>query len=112
MNWKFWKKENDDTNTTDRKSQKKNRPRGLPDAIGRRLVVGMKVDPDEAWSLRYVSRALEAQGGLFEFRLFDPEKTRTVGLVVKDWSSLDDRPDLVQYTGRYNKNTKQVELLP
>ncbi len=111
MNWKFWKKTSvGGGGGTSIKPQKSGKPRNLPEPVGRKMVVGMKLEPDDVWALQYVSHPLEERPGTVEFRLFDPDKTRMAGVVVKGWSTLDERPEFIRYTGRYNKSAGQVEI--
>jgi hypothetical protein len=107
MNWKFWKKGSPGASM---KAIKYPKPKELPESVGRKLVVNLKIDPDEAWSLRYVSRPSESKSGIEEFRLFAPNKTAKAGLIVKDWRSLDDHPDFILYEGHYDRSSKTVEL--
>jgi hypothetical protein len=110
MNWKFWKTKETD-NIEKIRSKKLKKPRELPDAVGRKLVVEWKIDPDEAWALRYVSRPSESRPGIQDFRLFHPKDATHAGLVVKDWYSLDGSSDLILYEGQYNKSEKKVALM-
>lgn len=109
MNWKFWK------NTADQgghrvHSPKRVKAKDLPEAVGRKMVVGMKLDPDIVWALKYLSRPMEGRKGTYEFRIFDPEAVRQAGVVATDWSSFDSRLDLVLYTGFYDKNASGVDI--
>jgi hypothetical protein len=70
----------------------------------------MKLDPDLVWSLKYVSRSMGDRPKSSEFRIFNPEKTTFNGVVVKNWTSLDDRPDLVLYSGYYDKSANSIEF--
>ena len=108
MNWKFWKKEQETNHAA--KSPKQDRPRELPELVGRKLVVGMKIEPDDAWALKYVGRSLDDQPGSNAFRLFSPDKARAAGITVKDWTSLNDHPELILYQGIYNKKAQRVEF--
>jgi hypothetical protein len=107
MNWKFWKKGSDGDAP---KAKRFTKPKELPELVGRKLVVDLQIDPDEAWSLRYVSRPSESKSSTQDFRLFDPQKAAQAGLVVKDWSSLDDRPDLILFEGLYDRSSMTVDL--
>ncbi|BBO70341.1 hypothetical protein DSCA_42710 [Desulfosarcina alkanivorans] len=109
MNWKFWKKEARDTAVAV-KRPKLPRPRDLPEEVGRKMVVAMKLDPDLVWSLKYVSRPMELHRSASEFRIYDPATAHHKGLVVKNWISLDDFPDMVLYTGNYDKSTSTVDI--
>jgi hypothetical protein len=109
MNWKFWEKSGAENSA---KVKKLNKPKELPEAVGRKLVVGLQIDPDEAWSLRYVGRPSETKPGIQDFRLFNPEHAHLARLTVKDWTSLDDHQELILYEGQFDRSTKLVELWP
>ena len=109
MNWKFWKKESvADTG----KAGKLSKPKDPPQAVGRKLVVELKIDPDEAWELRYVKRPSEANPGILDFRLYDPAQASQAGLFVKDWHSLDDHTDLILYEGHHDRSCTDVSVWP
>jgi len=108
MNWKFWKKEQESDQAA--KSPRQNRPKELPELVGRKMVVGMKLEPDDVWALKYVGRPLEDHPGSSAFRIFHPDKAIAAGVTVRDWTSLDDHPDLVLYQGVYDKKAQRVEF--
>ena len=108
MNWKFWKKQ--DVGGGGATAIKLDRPKDLPDAVGRKMVVEMNLDPDLVWSLKYVSRPLEGRPKAKAFRIYNPSKASQAGLVVKNWTSLDERPELVMYTGQLDRSSDQVEF--
>lgn len=97
MNWKFWAK-------------RPAKPKLIPEAIGKKMVVELKFDPDEVWTLKYISRPIDDKNNVIEFRLFNPGEAERVGVDIKDWTSLDDRPELVQYSGYYDKNREKTEF--
>ncbi len=107
MNLKFWKKNGTEPSA---KTKKLPKPKELPESVGRKLVVEFEIDPDEAWSLRYVSRPSETKPGVQDFRLFNPSQATRMMLIVKDWTSLDDHPDLIRYEGQFDRNNRSVEL--
>ena len=109
MNWKFWKKDAAADSLSKRKLAK---PKEPPQAVGRKLVVDLKLDPDEAWALRYVSRPSENNPEFQDFRLYDPVKVSQTGLLVKDWHSLDEKVDLILFEGRHDKGCWHVEVWP
>lgn len=109
MNWKFWEK------GTDQGGHGAHRPKlakpiNLPEAVGRKMVVAMKMDPDEVWALKYVSRPVEGQKNVYEFKLFNPESARQAGVVARDWTSFDSQPDLVLFNGFYDKNASSIDI--
>lgn len=110
MNWKFWKKTADQDGAGKSKESRAGKPKDLPEAVGRKMVVGMKLDPDMVWALKYVSRPVEGRNNASEFRIFDPNAVRTAGLVPRDWSSFDDHPDLILYAGVFDKKAATVEF--
>lgn len=106
MGWKFWEKEEEGTP----KKAKLPGPRELPDAVGRKLVVEMELDPDWAWSLRALTRRRDGDKYVRDIRIFDPDKSFAAGLSVKNFDSLDDHPDHILFTGWYNSDTGEVQL--
>ena len=82
MNWKFWKKTSDRTGGTGGKISRSARSKDLPEAVGRKMVVAMKLDPDMVWTLKYVCRPKEGDGNIREFRIFSPDKALQTGLSV------------------------------
>ena len=109
MNWKFWKKQ-DAVSGGGVAAIKLDKPKDLPDAVGRKLVVEMNMDPDLVWSLKYVSRPLEDRPKTKAFRIYNPSKVSLAGLVVKNWTSFDERPELVMYTGQFDRSSGQVDF--
>ncbi|WP_419658105.1 hypothetical protein Dvar_70840 [Desulfosarcina variabilis str. Montpellier] len=109
MNWKFWKKQ-DAGSGGSATAIKFDKPKDLPDAVGRKMVVEMNMDPDLVWSLKYVSRPLEGNSKNREFRIYNPSKVNLAGLVVKNWTSLDERPELVMHTGQFDRSSGQVKF--
>ncbi len=110
MNFKFWKKSSGLATGSGSKIPRSARPKALPEAVGRKMVVAMKLDPDMVWALKYVSRPKEGSGNIREFRIFDPVKTLNAGLSVKEWTSLDNRSDLIMYSGFYDTGTVSIDI--
>jgi hypothetical protein len=110
MNWKFWKKTSERTGGAGTHISRAAKPKDLPQAVGRKMVVAMELDPDIVWALKYVSRPMEGRNHIREFRIFDPDKVRHTGMAVKDYSSLDDRSELIMYSGCYDKGTDNVDI--
>jgi hypothetical protein len=108
MGWKLWIKEAAGAPN----KPKLPGPKDLPDAVGRRLVVDMELDPDWAWSLKAVIRIREGEKFVRDLRVFDPVKARGAGISVKNYDSLDAHPDQILFAGWYNKDTGEVHLSP
>lgn len=112
MGWKFWKKQEPEINGgAAAVGAKLAKPKDLPEPVGRKMVVGMKMDPDLVWSLKYVSRPAEGRLKTSEFRIFDPEKAKLAGVIVKNWTSLDDRQELVMFAGLFDKSANRIDFL-
>ena len=109
MNWKFWKKESQ-KETAGTNGPKLAKPKEVPEPVGRKMVTGMKLDPDLVWSLKYVSRPMGERRSASEFRIFNPETAHQKGIAVTNWTSLDDLPDLILYSGYYDKSANSVEI--
>ena len=109
MNWKFWKKESP-SEATSTNEPKLAKPKEVPEPVGRKMVTGMKLDPDLVWSLKYVSRPIGDHRNASEFRIFNPKTAQQKGVAVKNWTSLDDLPDLILYSGLYDKKANSIEI--
>ena len=108
MGWRFWEK----NAGSPEKKPKLSGPRDLPDAVGRKLVVDMELDPDWTWSLKAVVRPRENARHAREVRVFDPVKVLAAGIRVKNYDSLDEYPEQILYSGWYNTDTGEVALTP
>ena len=109
MNWNFWKKESPNESVA-ANGPKLSKPKEVPEPVGRKMVTGMKLDPDLVWSLKYVSRPMGEKRNTSEFRIFNPETAHQKGVAVKNWTSLDDLPDLILYSGHFDKSANSVEI--
>jgi len=105
MNWKFWQK-----NDTLQEFPGQSKPKDLPQAVGRYLVVDVKMDPDWVWTLKAVTRRREEDHNIKDIRIFDPTEANTGGLQIRNFNSLDAHPDRVLYEGWVNTKTNQLEL--
>jgi hypothetical protein len=110
MNWKFWKKQDDREISAGTKDAKLTRPKELPDRVGRYLVTQLKEDPDWVWSLKCAIRPRADEKNVFEVRIFNPATAAGKGMVVANFHSLDAHPELILFSGSFNKNTDSVQL--
>jgi len=79
-------------------------PKGIPEPVGRYMVVQEKKDPDWVWKLRGVVRPADKKK-TFYCRVFDESQVAQAGLKVKDWTSLDEHPELILWEGYLGKET-------
>jgi len=104
-NWKFW----ETANKNNQRSSKLPKPKDLPDRIGIHLVTQLKQDPDWVWTLKGVVRPTTEKHN-FEIRIFDPEEAFLSDVIVTDFNSLEDFPELILFEGYFNKNTGWVDI--
>ncbi len=79
-------------------------PKGIPELAGRYMVVQEKKDPDWVWKLKGVVRPA-AKKKTFYCRVFDEAQVAQAGFKVKDWTSLDEHPELILWEGYFDKET-------
>jgi len=84
-------------------------PKEIPGLVQNYLVAERKMDPDLVKLLRAVQRK-STTGATFEIRVFDESEMKAKKVQVKDYSSLDESPDLIIYEGFFDEGTKQVKL--
>jgi hypothetical protein len=109
MNWKFWNTENKNHPGLSQRSSKLPKPQDLPNPIGIHLVTQLKLDPDWVWTLMGVVRpTIEKQ--IFDIRIFDPKEAVISDVVVKNFNTLDDFPEMILFEGSFNKNTGWVDI--
>lgn len=84
-------------------------PKEIPGLVQNYLVAERKMDPDLVKLLRGVQRK-STTGATFEIRVLDESEMKAKKVQVKDYSSLDERPDLIIYEGFFDEGTKQVKL--
>ena len=105
MKWKFWEAKN----KNGQRSSRLPKPKDLPERVGIYLVTQLKLDPDWVWSLKGVMRPTEEKH-IFEIRIFDPKDAVISDLLVTDFNSLDDCPEVILFEGCFNKNTGGVDI--
>ena len=110
MGWKFWRKQQTDTPRGDGKSKKLGKPRDLPQAVGRHLVVAKGLDPDWVWALKCVEKPRENDKKTFDVRIFSQASTSQHNVKVIDYESLENHMDKVLFAGWYTRETQNVEL--
>jgi len=84
-------------------------PKEIPGPVQNYLVAETKMDPDLVKLLRAVERK-STTGATFDIRVFDASEAIAKKVQVKDYTSLDECPDLIIYEGWFDEGTKQVKL--
>jgi len=82
-------------------------PKGIPEMVGRHMVLEDKKDPNWVWNLKGVVRPTEKKKA-FYCRVFSEGQAAQAGVKVKDWSSLDDHSALILWEGYFDTETKTV----
>ncbi len=78
--------------------------------VGRHLIDKLKMDVVWVWNLKAVVRnRAEGKPG-FDIRVYDEREMADKKVKVKDYTSLDGRPDLMLYEGWFDRQTKQIAL--
>ena len=106
MGWKFWQKNN---GTQDAGGLPK--PKDLPEAVGRYLVVDLKMDPDYVWTLKAALRPRTDNRDVKDFRIFSPSRADAAGVAVRNFNTLNEHPGLILHEGWVNKKTHQVKFI-
>jgi len=95
----FWKRKE-----TNEGEEKLPGPKGIPELVGRYMVVEEKKGPNWVWKLKGVVRPAGKKKA-FYCRVFDEAQVAQVGVKVKDWTSLDEHPELILWEGYFDKET-------
>jgi hypothetical protein len=84
-------------------------PKEIPGSVQNYLVAERKMDPDLVKLLKAVERK-STTGATFNIRVFDNSEAIAKNVQVKDYTSLDESPDLIIYEGWFDEGVKQVKL--
>jgi hypothetical protein len=103
----FWGKKS--TKEEERK-EKLSGPKEIPGLVQNYLVAERKMDTDLVKLLKAVVRKSPTGETAFLIRVFDESEGLAKKVQVKDYTSLDESPDLIIYEGLYDEGSKQVKL--
>jgi len=92
------------------KAKKLHGPKEIPSVIGRDLVVDFGKEPNWVWRLKAVERPREGMEHCYDVRVFDDNEAATQKVRVRDYTSLDDHPELILIDGWYNKRKSETHL--
>ena len=84
-------------------------PKEIPGPVQTYLVAERKMHPDLVKLLKAVELK-SATGATSNIRVFDNSEATAKKVQVKDYTSLDECPDLIIYEGWFDEGTKQVKL--
>lgn len=109
ISWKFWKLDHKNARKLKPESSKLPKPKDLPTRVGIHMITQLKLDPDWVWSLKAVVRPM-AEKHNFEIRIFDPKEAVISDVIVRDFNTLDDFPEMILFAGCFNKNKERVDI--
>jgi hypothetical protein len=110
MMWKLWKKGGEREDASKAKVQKVSKPKDIPEPVGRYLIVELGQNPDWVWHLKSVMRPRQEEKDCYDVRVFDEGKAAQKNVTVKDYTSLDEHPELILYEGWFDKRSYKVEI--
>lgn len=107
----FKKSGNAGATTTKVKVDKLPRPREIPGLVQNHLVGEKKMNPDIAQVLKAVVRKRQNGQEGFNIRIFDESDAIANKIEIKNYTSLDEHPNLVLYDGWFDESSKKLELV-
>lgn len=108
--WNFWKKTSERGKRSSTKTQKLLRPGNIPDPVGRYLVVELGKNPDWVWHLKSAVRPRQEGKESYDVRVFDEVESTQKNVMVKNYTSLDEHPELILYEGWFDKKSFKVQI--
>jgi hypothetical protein len=94
-------------------SLNENAPISVPSYIGKSMVEQLQKLPQSSnhW-VRYkaVIRKQPAKPNTYDIRIYDEWETEKKGAKVTNYNFFDSYPDLIQFTGWFEPQTKMVEI--
>jgi len=84
-------------------------PKEIPRPVQDYLVAERKMDPVLVKLLKAIERK-STTGATFNIRVFDDSEAKAKQVQIKDYTSLDEFPDLIIYEGSFDAWAKQVKL--
>lgn len=84
--------------------------RPIPGLVGKYLTAEYKMDADLIQLLKAVVLRVPQTEKTFKCRIFDQSEAEAKEIQIKDYTSLDNYPDLILYEGQFDEETKRVEM--
>jgi len=93
-----------------KEEEKHSGPRAIPELVQKHLVAEWKMDPVLVKLLKAVALKSATKETGLNIRVFDDSEAIAKKVQVNDYTSLDERPDLIIYDGWFDEESKQVKL--
>ena len=85
-------------------------PKKLPFPVAREIIELFDKDSKCIMSLKYVMRRHSADMNMYDIRVFNDKEALDNNIIVRDYYSLDKNPDLIMYTGWYDKSANVAHI--
>jgi len=105
----FWKKRRAEEPSKP-KVEKLPKPKGMFQLLLNYLMTEMKQDPIWLWTLKTVVRPRPESKDAFDVRVFDEAQVAAKKVAIKDYTSLNEHPDLILYEGWFDKKSGKVQI--
>jgi len=86
-------------------------PKMIPEILGNHLIKKMEKEPGWTWRLSAVMRPRASGEKSFDVRIFASYEAAAKNIKIKDYTTLDEQPDLLLFEGWFDKKAKKVELV-
>jgi hypothetical protein len=106
----LWKKKAVTEKSPQPKVEKLPGPKPIPGLVGKYLIAEHKIDPNLVQILKAVVRRSPKVEKAFDCRIFDGSEAEASEVQIKDYTSLDEHPELILYEGWFDEESKRVEL--
>ena len=106
----LWKKKAVAEKPPQPKVEKLPGPKAIPGLVGKYLIAEYKMDPDLVQILKAVVRRSPKVEKALDCRIFDGSEAEASEVQIKDYTSLDEHPELILYEGWFDEESKRVEL--
>jgi hypothetical protein len=100
----FWNKK------SAKEDEKLRGPGMIPGLVQKHLIAERKMDPNLVQLLKALVRKSATVETAFNIRVFDESEALAKNVEVKDYTSLDEHPNLIIYEGQFDEGAKQVKL--
>ena len=85
-------------------------PKPIPGLVEKHLIAEYKMDPNFVRFLKAVARRSPKAEKALDCRIFDESEAAASEVQIKDYTSLDEHPELILYEGWFDEGAKHVEL--
>jgi len=106
----FWKKQQKDAAPGKATAEKLPGPKNITEFVGKYLSEKYEVESNRLWRLKALVRPSTRGGKTYDVRIFDETEAASDRIKVRDYTSLDQYPELVLYEGWLDEEAKEVTL--